>query len=259
MGILNVTPDSFSEGGRYADPARAIDAGFRMAEAGADIIDIGGESTRPGASAVSPALEQDRVLPVVRELASAGLLVSVDTRNASTMRAALEAGAGIINDVSALGHDPEAAPLIAARRCPVGLMHMRGTPETMNALARYGSVVTEVKNELAARVDAACSSGIGREQICLDPGIGFAKIGEQNHLLLRGLGAFAELGFPLLVGASRKAFLGRLTGAGEPRKRLAASLAAGLCALSRGASILRVHDVAETVQAIGVWQSLASG
>ncbi|MBV8094724.1 MAG: dihydropteroate synthase [Acetobacteraceae bacterium] len=258
MGILNVTPDSFSDGGRHSDLARAVRAGLAMAQAGADIIDVGGESTRPGAYPISPSLEQARVIPVIRELASAGLRVSVDTRNAATMRAALDAGATVVNDISALAHDPEAPPLVASRGCPVVLMHMRGTPQTMSSAARYADVIAEVRRELAERVEAALLAGTAPEQICLDPGIGFAKAGKQNEALLRGLGTLAELGFPLLVGVSRKRFIGRLTAIELPSGRLAGSLAAGLFALSHGASILRVHDVPETVQAIRVWHALAS-
>ena len=258
MGILNVTPDSFSDAGRYSDQAGAVRAGLEMAQAGVDIIDVGGESTRPGAHPISPFVEQTRVIPVIRQLALAGLRVSVDTRNASTMRAALDAGAAVVNDVSALVHDPEALPLVASRGCPVVLMHMRGTPQTMNSAARYADVVEEVRLELADRVEAALLAGIAAEQICLDPGIGFAKIGEQNQVLLRGLGTLAELGLPLIVGVSRKCFIGRLTGIEPPAGRLAGSLAAGLFALSRGACILRVHDVAETVEAIRVWHALAT-
>jgi dihydropteroate synthase len=260
MGILNVTPDSFSDGGSTMAADIAITAGLAMAADGADIIDIGGESTRPGADPVSPAEEQQRILPVVEALAAAGLLISVDSRHAATMRAALDAGARIVNDVSALTHDPDAAPLVAARGCAVVLMHMRGTPATMNRLAHYTNVVAEVKAELLARVTAAQAAGIGREQIAIDPGIGFAKLAEQSVALLRGLPVFvvpeATLAYPLVVGVSRKSFVGRLTGEAEPGRRLGGSLAAGLFALSRGASILRVHDVRETVQAIRVWRTL---
>ena len=259
MGILNVTPDSFSDGDADRSPARAIAAGCALADAGADIVDVGGESTRPGAGAVDPADEIHRILPVVRALAERGICVSIDTRNAATMEAALDAGAAIVNDVSALAHDPRAARLLAARRVPVVLMHMRGTPATMAAHAVYGDVVAEVGAELAARLEAAVAAGIAREAICLDPGIGFAKRAEHAGALLRRLPELARLGRPLLVGVSRKGFIGRLSGVAEPRARLAGSLAAGLYAVSRGASILRVHDVAQTVQALRVWQWLDGG
>ncbi|HET7881558.1 MAG TPA: dihydropteroate synthase [Acetobacteraceae bacterium] len=257
MGVLNVTPDSFSDGGDYADPAAAIATGFAMAAAGADIIDIGGESTRPHALPVTPAEEQERILPVIRALAEAGLRVSVDTRHAATMAAALDAGATTVNDVSALAYDPQALALVAARDCPVVLMHMRGTPADMPAHAHYQDVAGEVIQELAARIAAAEAAGIRRDRIAIDPGIGFAKAARQSLELLRRLPELSVLGCPILVGVSRKSFLGTVSGEREPRQRLPASLAAGLFALSRGAAILRVHDVPETVQAIKVWQALS--
>ncbi len=256
MGILNVTPDSFSDGGRDGGPEAAIEAGLAMAEDGADIIDVGGESTRPGAVAVPPEIEQDRVIPVVRALALAGLCVSVDTRNAATMRAVLDAGATIINDVSGLTHDPRAAALVAARSCPVVLMHMRGTPATMNAMATYRDVVAEVRAELLARVEAALAAGIARKNIAIDPGIGFAKLPEQSRALLRGLPAFTGLGYPVLIGVSRKSFIGAISGEPRADRRLGGSLAAAVFAALRGAAIVRVHDVRETVQAFRVWHSL---
>jgi dihydropteroate synthase len=257
MGILNVTPDSFSDGGDHLDPADAIAAGRQMVADGADILDIGGESTRPGSAPVTPDQEQARIVPVIAGLRELGVPLSIDTRNAATMSAALDAGASIVNDVSALRHDPASARLVAARQCRVVLMHMRGTPDTMNALARYDDVAGEVTAELAAAVAAAITGGIAPERIALDPGIGFAKIGQQNVDLLRELGRVATLGFPLLVGVSRKIFIGKLGGEATPRNRDAGSLAAALFALSRGARILRVHDVAGTVQGVRVWQALA--
>ena len=256
MGILNVTPDSFSDGGQHVDPGVAIAAGLSMAEDGASIIDVGGESTRPGAAAVSVEEEQTRVVPVIAALARAGLVVSVDTRNAATMAAALDAGAAIVNDVSGLTHDPAARPLVARRGCATVLMHMRGTPETMNAMTDYADVVRDVARELSARVVLALAAGIPRAAIAIDPGIGFAKTGEQSLLILRGLDSFTALGFPVLIGVSRKSFIGRLSGEADAARRLPGSLAAGLFALSRGARILRVHDVRETAQAIRIWQAL---
>ncbi len=256
MGILNVTPYSFSDGGRRTDARDAISAGLALAADGADIIDVGGESTRPGAAAVSPEQEQDRVVPVVRALAAAGHCVSVDTRNASTMRAALLAGARIINDVSALAHDPLAAAVVAEFACPVVLMHMRGTPATMNAEAKYQDVVAEVRAETAQRVEAAIRAGIRAEQIAIDPGIGFAKLAPHSMAVLRGLPAFISLGYPVLIGVSRKSFIGAASGEPVADRRLGGSLAAGLFAAMHGVSILRVHDVRETVQAIRVWQLL---
>jgi dihydropteroate synthase len=257
MGVLNVTPDSFSDGGDFLDPDAAIAAGLAMAADGADIIDVGGESTRPRSQATSPDAERARILPVIRGLAVAGLRVSVDTRHASTMAAALDAGAAIVNDVSALGYDPAAAPLVAERGCPVVLMHMRGTPADMVTLAHYDDVAAEVIRELGRRIAAAEAAGIARDAIAIDPGIGFAKKAENSVELLRRLPELAALGCPILVGVSRKSFLGAASGEQEPRRRLAASLAAGLFALVRGAAILRVHDVAETVQAVRTWQALS--
>ncbi len=256
MGILNATPDSFSDGGDTLDRSRAIAAGERMLADGAAIVDVGGESTRPGAMPVHPAMEQARVLPVVEALARMGAVVSVDTRNASTMARALDAGARVVNDVSGLAHDPEALPLVAARGCPVVLMHMRGTPETMKALAVYGDVLAEVVAEIAARRDLAVAAGVKRGDILLDPGFGFAKTAEQNLELLRRLPGLLGLGHAICVGISRKATIGMLSGETDARRRGPGSIAAGLFALDRGARVLRVHDVAETVQAVRVWRGL---
>jgi dihydropteroate synthase len=253
MAVLNVTPDSFSDGGRHADP---VAAGLAMAADGADIIDVGGESTRPGAAPVPPDQEQARILPVIRALAAHGILVSVDTRNAATMRAAHAAGAAIVNDVSGLAHDPAAAATVAGLGCPVVLMHMRGTPADMTRRAQYADVIAEVTAELAARRDAALTAGIRPEAIALDPGIGFAKRAEHSIALLRGLRHLARLGHPLLVGVSRKSFIGTLSQETQPDRRLGGSLAAGLFAVAQGAAILRVHDVRETEQALRVWQAL---
>lgn len=257
MGVLNVTPDSFSDGGDFLDPDAAIAAGLAMAEAGADIIDVGGESARPHAHPTSPDIERARILPVIRGLAAAGLRISVDTRHAETMAAALDAGATIVNDISALAHDPAAAALVAGRRCPVVLMHMRGNPREMYAEARYDDVASDVRRELSERIAAAERAGVARHTIAIDPGIGFAKTALQSMELLRRLPEIASLGCPLLVGVSRKSFLAGVTGEPEPHRRLPGSLAAGLFALSRGATILRVHDVVETVQAIKVWHTLS--
>jgi dihydropteroate synthase len=258
MAILNATPDSFSDGGDHFEPGRAIAAGLEMRAAGADIIDVGGESTRPGASAVDPGEEMRRILPVVRGLAAEGCAVSIDTRNAATMRAALEAGAAIVNDVSGLAHDARSAAVCAAAGCPVVLMHMRGTPATMTEFARYDDVARDVAAELAARVAAAEAAGVARAAIALDPGIGFAKTATQNARLLADLPVLAALGFPLLVGVSRKRVIGALGEVPVPKDRLPGSIAAGLFALARGARMLRVHDVAATVQAVRVWHALAA-
>ena len=256
MGILNVTPDSFSDGGDTLDRARAIAAGEQILADGAAIIDVGGESTRPGADPVHQGIEQARVLPVIEALTRMGAVVSIDTRHASTMARALDAGARIVNDVTGLTHDPEALPLVAARGCPVLLMHMRGTPRTMKGLAVYGDVLAEVAAELAARRDAAVAAGVAPEAIMLDLGFGFAKTAEQNLELLRRLPGLLGLGHALCVGISRKATIGMLSGEADPRRRGPGSIAAGLFALDRGARVLRVHDVAETVQAMRVWRGL---
>lgn len=258
MGILNVTPDSFSDAGSHADQDTAIHVGLAMATAGAEIIDIGGESTRPGATPVPPDIEIGRVIPVIRALAADGIRISIDTRNASTMEAALDAGATIVNDVSALTFDPRAAGLVSERRCPVILMHMRGTPETMVSLARYDDVVAEVGRELTDRVTAAIAAGVAPDRIALDPGIGFAKTAEQSVALLRRLDALAALGYPVVIGVSRKSFIGRLSGEPDAGRRLGGSVAAALHALAHGAAILRVHDVPETVQAVRVWRELSA-
>ncbi|HEX2942717.1 MAG TPA: dihydropteroate synthase [Rhodopila sp.] len=257
MGILNVTPDSFSDGGRQTDVQTAIRAGLQMAADGADIVDVGGESTRPGAPAVPPDIEQARIVPVIRALAAAGVVVSVDTRNAATMRATLDAGARIINDISGLAHDPAAAPLLADRGCPVVLMHMRGTPATMATLATYQDLVAEVRAELLDRVHAALAAGIRADAIALDPGLGFAKRPEHSQALLCRLPELALPAYPMLVGLSRKGFIGALSQEPVADRRLGGSLAGALFAVQQGAAIVRVHDVRETVQAIRVWHSLS--
>lgn len=258
MGILNVTPDSFSDGGDALAVDDAIQAGRRMIAEGAAILDIGGESTRPGAMPLAPDEEQRRVLPVVAALADHGAVISIDTRNAGTMAAALDNGATIVNDVSALVHDPSAARLAADRHCPVVLMHMRGTPATMRSYATYHDIASEVVEELASRIAAAEAAGVDRANIVVDPGIGFAKTPGQNIELLQRLPALLSLGCRVMVGVSRKSFIGTLGAAAAPKQRTGGSLAAGLFALAQGASILRVHDVAATVQAVQVWRKLAS-
>ncbi len=257
MAVLNVTPDSFSDGGDHLDPGAAIAAGQAMAADGADLIDVGGESTRPGSAALPQSEEQARILPVIAGLRDAGVPLCVDTRNAVTMAAALDAGASIVNDVSGLRHDPAASRLLAGRQCPIVLMHMRGSPTTMNALAVYDDVAAEVAAELADTLAAAMRAGIDAARIVLDPGVGFAKSAAHNLALLRNLAPLRALGRPLLVGVSRKRFIGTLGGQVVPRDRVAGSLAAGLFALSQGAAILRVHDVAASVEAVRVWSALA--
>lgn len=256
MGIVNVTPDSFSNGGEQFATRDAVASGLVMAGQGADILDVGGESTRPGADPVPLDEELRRVLPVIAGLAGCGVPVSVDTRNAATMAAALEAGAAIVNDVSGLGHDPASAAVVARAGCPVVLMHMRGTPGTMAGHAQYGDLAAEVCAELGESLARAERAGVRRANVALDPGVGFAKRAGQNPELLRRLPMLLGFGCRVLAGVSRKRFLDEGGAAVEPKVRLPGSLAAGLYALSRGASILRVHDVAETVQAVRVWQTL---
>jgi dihydropteroate synthase len=258
MGVLNVTPDSFSDGGDHADATAAIAAGRAMLAAGAAIIDVGGESTRPGSPPTSPEVEQARILPVIRALAEAGACVSVDTRHATTMQVALDAGACIVNDIAGLTFDPDALGVVSRAGCAVVLMHMRGTPDTMHTFAHYEDVVAEVSAELSQRLEAATRAGVRTDRIVLDPGIGFAKNGDHNIALLRGLPELRRLGRPLLVGASRKRFVGHITAVEAPRDRLGGSLAAGLFAVAQGAAILRVHDVAETVQALRMWYALST-
>jgi dihydropteroate synthase len=251
MGVLNVTPDSFSDGGRFLDPERAVKHGMRMAEEGAAIIDVGGESTRPGAGAVSAAEEIDRVLPVIERLAArCEAVVSVDTSKPEVMRAAAAAGAGLINDVRALTA-PGALEAAAATGCAVCLMHMRGEPATMQRDPTYADVTSEVKAFLLDRAHMCVASGIPAERLAIDPGIGFGKTLEHNLELLRRLPELAATGLPVLVGLSRKSSVGALTGRPEG-ERLAGSLALAALAVFNGARIVRAHDVAPTVDAVKV-------
>jgi len=256
-GIVNATPDSFSDGGRFDGPDAAAEACFAQAAAGAAIVDVGGESTRPGAKPVWEGDEIERILPVVQRLAGSGTAVSIDTRKAAVMEAALGAGAALVNDVSALGHDERAAGVVAAAGCPVVLMHHLGTPETMQDAPRYARpVLLEVFDWLDARIEAAVAAGIARSKIIVDPGIGFGKTVQDNLRLLNGLSIFHGLGCPIMVGASRKRLIGALAGEAPADRRLAGSLALALKAADQGAQLLRVHDVAETVQALKVWRGL---
>jgi dihydropteroate synthase len=253
MGILNVTPDSFSDGGRFTDVPRAVGHGMAMEREGAGIIDVGGESTRPGAEPVSEAEELARVVPVIEGLRAAGLAatISIDTSKAAVAAAALDAGAGMVNDVSALRADLGMAELVAARGVPCVLMHMRGEPRTMQRDPRYGDVVGEVHAFLRERMEAAVDAGIAEQRIWLDPGIGFGKTVEHNLTLLRDLEALAELGRPVVIGTSRKSFLGRLTGR-DFTGLAAATVATSVLAYERGARVFRVHDVAPTRDALVV-------
>lgn len=256
MGIVNVTPDSFADGGRYFEPKRAVEHALRLAGEGADIIDIGGESTRPGAVEVNEDEEIRRVLPVIGGLACAsGTVLSIDTRKAAVAKVALEAGAHIVNDVSALSHDQAMAAVVRDHGAGVVLMHMRGEPRTMQDDPRYADVAAEVQGYLAARIRAAEAAGIAAECIAIDPGIGFGKTCEHNLAVLAGLPALAGLGRPVVVGLSRKRFLGMITGR-EPEERLAATIAATVLCLQRGARIVRVHDVGAARDAILVMAAM---
>lgn len=260
MGIVNVTPDSFSDGGDFLDPERAVAHGHELLEAGADILDVGGESTRPGADPVAVGDEIARVLPVVEALAKDGALVSIDSRHAAVMRAALDAGAAIINDVTALTGHVRSLPLAVEAGVPVVLMHMRGEPGTMQADPAYDDVVEEVHAYLAERLATCVAAGVPRENIAVDPGIGFGKTLDHNLALLANLDRFRDFGCPVLLGASRKSFIGMVTERGEsPKQRVGGSIAAALAGVTQGADILRVHDVAETRQALEIWSAIRGG
>ncbi|MBI5826568.1 MAG: dihydropteroate synthase [Deltaproteobacteria bacterium] len=258
MGILNVTPDSFSDGGRFIERGRAVERGLEMFEEGADFIDVGGESTRPGALPVGVAEEMDRVVPVVEAIASKRVPVSIDTTKAEVARAALVAGAGMVNDVSALGMDAAMAGVCAEFKAAVVLMHMRGTPSTMQEDTVYKDLVSEVYNHLMARMDYAVSSGIERESIIIDPGIGFGKSSEGNLELIRNLREFRTLGAPILLGPSRKSFIGAALGA-RVEDRLMGTIAAAVAAALNGASVLRVHDVKEARMALNMADAIRGG
>ena len=252
MGIVNVTPDSFSDGGAHADPAAAAEYASGMVASGADIVDVGGESTRPGAAPVSEAEELARVLPVVEALAADGVVpVSIDTRHAAVARACVEAGAGIVNDVSGF-RDPAMVEVAAASEVGLVVMHMLGEPATMQDDPRYDDVVAEVTGFLGQRAEALHEAGVARERIGIDPGIGFGKTTEHNLELLRRLSEIAALGYPVVVGASRKRFIGNILGEDDPTRRIHGSVGAAAYAALNGAHVVRVHDVAETVQALKV-------
>jgi len=260
MGVLNVTPDSFSDGGRYADLDAAVAHGVRMHLDGADVVDVGGESTRPGARRVMPAIERQRVVPVIEALAAAGVPISIDTTRAEVAEAALTAGARIINDVSGGLADPDMGKVAAAAGCPYILMHWRGHSRQMRRLATYQDVVRDVRDELSAQVDGAIRAGVAPENLVIDPGLGFAKTAEHNWLLCARLGDLVALGYPVLVGASRKSYLGSLLagpdGAARPvADREAATIATTVLAIDAGAWGVRVHDVRGNLDAILVWQA----
>jgi len=258
MGVLNVTPDSFSDGGRFVDPRAAIDHGRRLTSEGAALVDVGGESTRPGASQVSAEEELARIEPVLEGLR--GLPISVDTSKAVVARRALELGAELVNDVTALRGDPDMAEVVAGGDAFVCLMHMQGEPRTMQVAPRYDDVVSDVLAFLEERVAFAVENGVAEERICVDPGIGFGKTADQNLELLRRLDALRALGRPVLVGVSRKSSLGRVLGdSGATTGSLAASIAAAVAAFERGAWMIRAHDVRETVEALEVAAAVQRG
>src|SRR3954447_10672694 len=256
MGIVNVTPDSFSDGGRFADANAAAEAGANMTAEGAAIVDVGGESTRPGAKPVWEGDEVERAIPVIRQLASGGAAVSVDTRKADVMTAAFAAAARLANDVSALTYDDRSAGVIAAAGVPVILMHHQGAPESMQDAPRYADVLVEVYLWLEERIAAAEAAGITRDKILVDPGLGFGKNVAHNLELMNGLAVLHSLGVPVVVGASRKRTIGALSNEAPADRRLGGSIAFALTAAEQGAQILRLHDVPETVQALRIWRGL---
>lgn len=257
MGILNITPDSFSDGGRFLEPRAALVQGQALVAAGADILDIGGESTRPGSREVPQDEEIARTAPVIAALRAGGLNipVSIDTRKAAVAEAALRAGAGLVNDVAALGFDPALGPLVAARGVRVCLMHAQGDPATMQDDPRYDDVVLDVFDFLEGRIRVAEAMGVSRAQIIVDPGIGFGKTVAHNLALIARLSAFHALGCPILLGASRKRFIGTLTGESQADRRVPGSVAVALAGAAQGAQILRVHDMVETRQALTLWDA----
>ncbi len=258
VGVLNVTPDSFSDGGDFLDPAKAASHASTMLEEGAGIIDVGGESTRPGSDPVTQEEEARRVVSVIEEILSErpDAIVSIDTYRAATAEAALGAGARIVNDVTALRGDPRMVEVVAEARCPVVLMHMLGEPRTMQQDPRYADVVREVRDFLAERAEHAVAAGVEPESVILDPGIGFGKTLEHNLALLRHLDELVALGFPVLVGASRKSFLGRITGVEEARDRVLGTVAANVIAYEKGATLFRVHDVRANREALAVARAI---
>jgi dihydropteroate synthase len=258
MGIINVTPDSFSDGGRFVDAEVAVAAGIDMATDGADILDVGGESTRPGSDPVPVEHELDRVVPVIKRLAAElDVPISVDTRRADVAQAALEVGATIVNDVTA-GSDPAMFEVVRKADAGMVLMHMRGEPKTMQQQTDYGDVVAEVKGYLAERAEAAVQAGIGRERLAVDPGLGFAKTEQQNYVLMRDIAAFLDLGRPVLVGPSRKSFIGKVLGT-EVDQRLEGTAGAVAWMAGQGAHIVRVHDVKEMVRVVRVVDAIRRG
>lgn len=258
MGIVNVTPDSFSDGGQFFNESKAIEHGFKLLDEGADILDIGGESTRPGSQVVDPSEEIARIIPVIKALRSHANRISVDTRNAATMRAALDAGVTEINDISALTHDPAALGVAVRAQVPVYLMHMQGNPQSMQDNPFYNNVLDDVLHYLKERLDACIGAGIKQDNIILDPGIGFGKSLEHNLLLLRNISKFHELGCEILLGTSRKRFIAALSHGEPPEDRIGGSLSSVIWGASQGVQIVRVHDVKETVQALKTYKAIST-
>jgi dihydropteroate synthase len=260
MGVINVTPDSFSDGGRFLDPEVAVRAGMEMAADGADLLDVGGESTRPGSDAVPAEEELDRVVPVIKRLAAEipATPVSIDTRKPEVARAALEAGAAIVNDVTA-GATPGMFEAVREAGAGMVLMHMLGDPKTMQDDPHYDDVVREVRQFLQGRVDAAVATGIERERLAVDPGLGFGKTLEHNLVLMRDIGAFADVGVPIVVGPSRKSFIGRLTGVDDPAERMEGTAGAVAWVAAHGAQVVRVHDVRSMVRVVRVVDTIRRG
>jgi len=258
MGILNVTPDSFSDGGRFLNPRKAIEHAVSMIRAGADIIDIGGESSRPGSEGVSIEEELERIIPIIKKVRdNSDIFISVDTVNSEVARAALEAGADMINDISALRIDPEVAEAAAKRNAYLILMHMRGTPEDMQENTEYDDIIGEISSFLAGAAQKAIEAGVKKDKIIIDPGIGFGKSAEGNFTLLKNLDRFLKLGYPIMVGASRKSFIGKVLEL-DVDNRLEGSLAAACYAVLNGADIVRVHDVAETKRALTIIEKIVA-
>lgn len=256
MGVVNVTPDSFSDGGDFLDAQVAIDHGKKLIDDGADILDIGGESTRPGSKPISIDEECARILPVIDGLAGTDVLISVDTRHADVMRRAIDAGAAIVNDVTALTGDPESIAVCAEAGVHVALMHMQGTPETMQDNPTYEDAALDIVDYMRARLEVLEAAGIPSAKICIDPGIGFGKNLAHNLRILSAIDAFHELGVPLLLGVSRKSFISKIDRDVPAKERVAGSIAAAIAGWDRGVQIFRVHDVAETRQALAVWQAI---
>lgn len=261
MGILNATPDSFSDGGKHAAAEDAIKAGIAMVAAGVDLLDVGGESTRPGAAFIEPDVEIQRTAPIIAGLRTAGIPVpiSIDTRKAAVARAGLKAGASLVNDVSGFTFDAALAPLCAEQKAPVCVMHALGDPATMQQGPRYDNVLLDVFDFLEAQIDTLIATGISRDRIIADPGIGFGKTLDHNLTLLARLSVFHSLGVPILLGASRKRFIGTISGTEQASERMAGSIGVALAALNHGIQILRVHDVPETIQAIALWRASMTG